>query len=226
MMECGKTSAQHEGPEVLVDSLARGGVMMIPLMLASILALAIVIERLWSLRAGRIMPPEVIPEVHRRCREGRLDPGYLRILRAGSPLGTILAAALQARDRGRPAMRDATEHAGRQVTHELERYLNTLGTIASVSPYLGLLGSVIGMIEVFSAFPASGGLEDPARLAGGLSEILVATAAGLMVAIPSLILYRFLRGRITELTVRMEEEADHLVASLDEGSYASPGDAP
>lgn len=200
--------------------------MMIPLLLASVLALAIVIERLWSLRGRRIIPPEVIPEVHRRFREGRLDSAYLRILRAGSPLGTVLAAAISARALGREAMRDATEHAGRQVTHELERHLNTLGTIASVSPYLGLLGSVLGMIEVFSAFPASAGLEDPARLAGGLSEILVATASGLMVAIPSLILYRFLRGRITELTIRMEEEADHLVVTLHEGASGSRREGP
>lgn len=189
--------------------------MMIPLMLASILALGIAIERLWTLRMSRILPVEIIPEIHRRLRDGRLDEGFLRSLRTGSPLGTVLASALGSRHLGREAMRDATEHAGRQVSHELERYLNTLGTIASVSPYLGLLGSVLGMIQVFGAFPGETGLQDPSRLAGGLSEILVATAAGLLVAIPSLIVYRFLRGRVTELIVRMEEESAYLLALLD-----------
>lgn len=200
----------------MIETLAQGGWMMAPILLCSVLALTIGLERIWSLRSGRIMPSGLIAEVHRRSKEARIDEAFIRSLRAGSPLGSILAAALTARHLGLEAMRDAAEHAGRQVTHELERYLNTLGTIAQIAPYLGLLGSVLGMIRVFAVFSSSqaqGALQDPARLAGGLSEILVATAGGLLVAIPSLILYRFLRGRVTELTVRMEEEAAYLIAT-------------
>jgi biopolymer transport protein ExbB len=201
----------------VIEILKLGGWMMAPLVICSIISLAIALERLWSLRTLRVMPPEVIPEIHRLHREGRLDERSLRIIRTASPLGAVLAAALSSQSQGRVAMRDAAEHAGRQAVHELERYLNTLGTIASISPYLGLLGSVLGMMTVFSSFSsagAQGAIQNPALLAGGISEILISTAAGLAVAIPSLIFYRYLRGRIAEITVRMEEESVLLIDSI------------
>lgn len=198
--------------------------MMGPLVICSIVSLAIILERFWALRTSQVMPAELIPEVYRLYREGRLDSRTLRSLKIGSPLGTILVAAISMRDQGREPMREAVEHAGRQVVHALERYLNTLGTIASISPYLGLLGSVLGMMTVFSSFStagAQGAIQNPALLAGGISEILMSTAAGLTVAIPSLIFYRYFRGRITELTVLMEEEAVQLIESLDSRSPQS-----
>jgi biopolymer transport protein ExbB len=191
-----------------------GGWMMVPIIGCSILALAIIVERLWTLRTQRIMPPQLLPQVWNLYRKDQLDNIQLRNLKTSSPLGAILAAAIASFAEGRDAMKESVEQTGRQVVHELERYLNTLGTIASVSPYLGLLGSVLGMIKVFSTFSAAGGIGNPTRLAGGISEILVATAAGLAVAIPSLIFYRYFQGRVTELTLQMEEEAIRLIDVL------------
>jgi biopolymer transport protein ExbB len=199
----------------VLEIIKLGGWMMLPIIVCSILAMAIIGERLWSLRARRIMPPDLIPKVFDLHRNARLDAVELRNLKIGSPLGAIVAAALSGQPRGHEAMKETVEQAGRQVVHELERYLNTLGTIASVSPYLGLLGSVLGMMKVFATFSAGGSeIANPARLAGGISEILIATAAGLAVAIPSLIFYRYFQGKVAELTVRMEEEAVQLIEAL------------
>lgn len=198
----------------MFEIIKSGGWMMVPIIGCSILALAIVVERLWTLRTRRIMPPQLLPQVWNLYRKDQLDNIQLRNLKTSSPLGAILAAAIASFSDGREAMKESVEQTGRQVVHELERYLNTLGTIASVSPYLGLLGSVLGMIKVFSTFSAAGGIGNPTRLAGGISEILVATAAGLAVAIPSLIFYRYFQGRVIELTLAMEEEAIRLIDVL------------
>lgn len=188
--------------------------MMVPLIGCSILALAIIAERLWTFRTRRIMPTDLYPQIWGLYRKNQLDGVAIRKFATSSPLGSILAAALSSMDQGREAMKESVEQAGRQVVHDLERYLNTLGTIASVSPYLGLLGSVTGMIQVFSTFSTHEGISNPTRLAGGISEILVATAAGLAVAIPSLIFYRYFEGRVEELAIRMEDEALRLIDSL------------
>lgn len=198
----------------MFEIIKSGGWMMVPIIGCSILALAIIAERLWALRTRRIMPPQLLPQVWNLYRKDQLDNLQLRNLKTSSPLGAILAAAIASFSDGREAMKESVEQTGRQVVHELERYLNTLGTIASVSPYLGLLGSVLGMIKVFSTFSAAGGIGNPTRLAGGISEILVATAAGLAVAIPSLIFYRYFQGRVIELTLAMEEEAIRLIDVL------------
>ena len=203
----------------MLSLIAMGGWMMIPIILCSILATAIIGERLWALRDPLIMPPDVIPRIWKLHRENKLDAAELRQIKVGSPLGAIVSAALEQRSLGRDAMKESAEHAGRQVVHELEKYLNTLGTIASISPYMGLLGSVLGMIKVFGAFSASGdSFANPAHLAGGVSEILVATAAGLAIAIPSLIFYRYFQGKISELTVLMEEETMRLIDTLDKAN--------
>ncbi len=199
----------------MLEIITLGGWMMAPLIVCSLIAMAIIGERLWALRTRRILPPELVPQVWDLHRKQQLDAVELRNLKTGSPLGAILAAALGSLHLGREALQETVEQAGRQVVLDLERYLNTLGTIASVSPYLGLLGSVLGMMKVFAAFSTAGSeLADPARLAGGISEILVTTAAGLVIAIPSLIFYRYFRGRVAELTVRMEEEAVQLIDAL------------
>jgi biopolymer transport protein ExbB len=191
-----------------------GGWMMWPIIGCSIVAMGIVVERFWTLRSRRILPPHLVSQVWSLYRKNQFDNNQLRALRFGSPLGAVLAAALASFAQGREAMKESVEQAGRQVVHDLERYLNTLGTIASVSPYLGLLGSVLGMIKVFSTFSVAGGIGNPARLAGGISEILVATAAGLAVAIPSLIFHRYFQGRVVDYTIRMEEEAIRLIDAL------------
>jgi biopolymer transport protein ExbB len=191
-----------------------GGWMMWPIIASSIVAMAIVVERLWALRPRRILPPHLLAQVWNLYRKNQFDSNQLRQLRTGSPLGAVLAAVLASFSQGREAMKENAEQAGRHAVHEMERYLNTLGTIASVSPYLGLLGSVLGMIKVFSTFSVAGGIANPARLAGGISEILIATAAGLAIAIPSLIFYRYFQSRVTGYAMRMEEEALRLVEAL------------
>jgi biopolymer transport protein ExbB len=201
-----------------------GGWMMWPIIACSVLALAIIVERLWTLRTDRIAPPHLLSQTWKLYSKNQIDNAQIRILRNDSPLGTILAAVLINFSQGREATKESVEQTGRQVVHELERYLNTLGTIASVSPYLGLLGSVLGMIKVFSTFSMAGGIGNPTRLAGGISEILVATAAGLAVAIPSLIFYRYFQGRVAELTIQMEEEAGRLIHALNTAHEEDSGE--
>jgi biopolymer transport protein ExbB len=199
----------------VLEIIKLGGWMMIPILACSIVSMAIIVERLWTLRTRRIMPPNLIPGIWDLYRENQLSPAYLQALRKASPLGAIVATALTSQSEGRAVMKENVEQTGRQVVHELERYLNTLGTIASISPYLGLLGSVLGMMKVFSTFSVAGSdIANPAQLAGGISEILIATAAGLAVAIPSLIFYRYFQGRVSELIVRMEEEAVQLIDAI------------
>lgn len=198
----------------MFEIIKAGGWMMLPIIGCSVVSLAIILERFWALRTQKIVPSNLAPQVWNMYRKHQIDGLKLREIQAGSPLGEVLASALANFAHGREAMRDSVEQVGRQVVHEMERYLNTLGTIASVSPYLGLLGSVLGMIKVFSTFSTDGGIANPSRLAGGISEILIATAAGLAVAIPSLIFYRFFQGRVTELAVRLEDEANQMVDAL------------
>lgn len=197
-----------------------GGWVMAPILLCSALALAIAIERFWALRRPVVMPPRLQARVTDLARR-ELDAGELEALREDSPLGRILAAGLSSRDRERAVIRERIEEAGRHVAHELERYLNSLGTIAAVSPLLGLLGTVIGMIKVFATITAAG-VGDAQSLAGGISEALLTTAAGLCVAIPALIVYRFLRGRVEELVMAMESEAIRLMESLAGGRPLRP----
>lgn len=199
----------------LYEIIRAGGWVMWPILLCSVVALAIILDRLWMLRPGRVIPTEVMTMVWNLHRQNQLDAGQLRQIQLGSPLGGVIAAGLANRAHGREAMKESIEQAGRQAVHNLERYLNTLGTIAAISPYLGLLGSVVGMIKVFSAFSTAQGVSDPALLAGGISEILFATAAGLTVAIPSLMFHRYFHGRINELALRMEQEALNLLSGLD-----------
>ncbi|MCU7861663.1 MAG: MotA/TolQ/ExbB proton channel family protein, partial [Candidatus Thiodiazotropha sp. (ex Lucinoma kastoroae)] len=183
-----------------------GGWLMLPIIACSIVALGIVFERLWSLQRKKVMPDYLMRQILQLHREKKLDLADLNKLRTSSPLGRILAAGLINRDHNKEVMKEAIEEVGRQVVHELERYLNTLGTIASISPLLGLLGTVIGMIKVFSVI-VTAGVGDPGVLAGGISEALITTAAGLSVAIPSLMFHRYFSGLIDRLVMGMEEQA-------------------
>jgi biopolymer transport protein ExbB len=187
-----------------------GGWMMLPIMLCSIAAAGIVAERLWTLRASRITPPNLLGQVWKWIKEKKLNNQKLKELRASSPLGQILAAGLANSKHGREIMKECIQEAAARVIHDMERYLNALGTIAGIAPLLGLLGTVLGMIKIFSSFMGSG-MANATLLAGGISTALITTAAGLMVAIPALFFHRYLQRRIDELVVGMEQEAIRLV---------------
>ncbi|MET0026528.1 MAG: MotA/TolQ/ExbB proton channel family protein [Candidatus Thiodiazotropha sp.] len=187
-----------------------GGWLMLPIIACSIVALGIVIERFWSLQRKKVMPDYLMKQILQLHKDKKLNLADIKKLKSSSPLGRILAAGLVNRNHDKDVMKEAIEEVGRQVVHELERYLNTLGTIASISPLLGLLGTVIGMIKVFSVI-VTAGVGDPGVLAGGISEALITTAAGLSVAIPSLMFHRYFSGLIDLLVIGMEEQALKLV---------------
>ena len=177
-----------------------------PILVCSILAVAIIIERIWSLRKNTVAPAKLLVELEQMLVGNRLTTIEILDFPQSSALGRILRASIAGSIRGHARMKEAVEEAGRREVHELERYLNTLGTIAATTPLLGLLGTVIGMIKVFSAITVVG-VGDPQVLAGGISEALITTAAGLSVGIPSLMFQRYFRGRVNELTIMMEQQA-------------------
>ena len=187
-----------------------GGWLMWPILACSVVAMAIILERLWSLRRRRVMPPGLMAQVWQWQRDQALTPERIQALAQGSPLGRLLSAGLINRNHSREVMKEAINDVGRQVVAQLERYLNTLGTIASVSPLLGLLGTVFGMIDIFTVI-IDAGVGNPGVLAGGISEALLTTAAGLTVAIPSLMFHRYFNGRVNQFALAMEEEALNLV---------------
>ena len=188
----------------MVDFLQAGGWLMVPLVVASVVALAICIERAWVLRRARILPQYLLAEVSGAVAAD--DPARAKSLCTASALGRILLAGFDNAARGRDGMREAMADAAGAVVHDLERYLTALGTIAAISPLLGLLGTVIGMIRVFAALMGDQAAE-VAVLAGGISEALVTTAAGLTVAIPALMFHRYLLRKVDDLTVEMEHQA-------------------
>lgn len=189
-----------------------GGWAMVPILICSAVALAIILERLWSLRQKTVAPPELGEQVRTWARTRKLDPSHIDTLSKNSPLGELLAAALSVRNRPREIIKERIEDAGRHVVHRLERYLNTLGTIALISPLLGLLGTVIGLIRMFLAVMVHG-IGNAQQMAGGIGEALVCTATGLVVAVPAYIFHRYFRSRVSGLVVVMEKEA---IALLDE----------
>lgn len=180
-----------------------------PLIFASIIALAIILERAYTLRARLINPPNLLEQTLEIVRRQGINGDVLKPLSEGSPMGRVLAAGLRNLNASRELMKESLEEAGRAVAHDLERYLTSLGTIASVAPLLGLLGTVIGMVEIFGSQTPTGG--NPAALAHGISVALYNTAFGLIVAIPSMIFYRFFRGKVDALLVEMEQQALRLV---------------
>ena len=197
----------------MLELVKSGGWLMAPIILCSIAAMAIIVERLWSLQRERVVPEDLVARAWRWVMTEELTDERIQALREGSPLGRVLAAGLDSRDLDRELMKESVEEVGRHVVHELERYLNALGTIAAITPLLGLLGTVIGMIKVFAVITAQG-VGEPRLLAGGISEALITTAAGLTVAIPSLLFHRVLRGRVDALVVTMEKEALRMVGAL------------
>src|SRR3954466_136180 len=200
-----------------------GGPFMVPIILCSIIAAGILFERLWTLQRKRVLPQELIKRVTDLADQNQVTPKVIDALEKNSPLGRVLAAALANRDRGREIMMERVEDTGRHVVHELERFLNSLGTIASISPLLGLLGTVTGIIHAFNAV-VLGGMGDPRMLAGGISEALVTTAGGLAVAIPAFIAYRYLRGKVERIVIEMEKIAVKFADSLGATAQGGEGD--
>ena len=194
----------------MFELIRAGGFLMWPILACSVVSMAIIAERFWSLRESKIAPASLVANVWQWHKSDELDAKRIQALRINSPLGMILAAGLLNRKHSREIMKESIEEVGRLVAHSLERFLNTLGTISSITPLLGLLGTVIGMIKVFTVI-TSQGVGDPSVLSEGISEALLTTAAGLSVAIPSLMFYRYFRGKVDDLVVTMEQEALKMV---------------
>jgi biopolymer transport protein ExbB len=201
-----------------------GGPLMWPIIACSVIALGIVVERLWTLQSRRVIPVDRLQRVRQLVEADQVTDKVVAALERDSPLGRVLAAGLANRHRSREVMMERLQDTGRHVVHELERFLNALATIASIAPLLGLLGTVTGIIKAFEAINA-GGMGDPRVLSGGISEALLTTAAGLLVAIPALIAYRYLRGRVDWIVIEMEKSAIELVDVVEKSAAdAAQGD--
>lgn len=213
----------------MLELIKAGGWVMWPIVIISIVSITIIIERIWTLRSSRIVPAGLAGRTLQQIREGGFQREQLQRLREGSPLGYVLSTAITGSKLGREAMRDRVDHAGRQVVHEMERYLATLGAIASVGTLMGLLGSVIGMMHIFNAVTATGGGETIA-MARGIATALIATAGGLFVAIPAQFFYRIFVRQVDSLAMTLENEALEFVdrlapdrSSADKASAAAGG---
>ena len=194
----------------MLELLQAGGWVMLAIIFCSIVSLGIIIERFWTLRPGRVAPRHLLAQVWSWVKHNQLNKSNLKTLKDSSPLGEILAMGLINHHYGRDTMKESIEETGRKVVIELEKFLNPLGTVANIAPLLGLLGTVLGMIKVFTVITTQG-VGNAAALAEGISEALLTTAAGLCVAIPSLIFHRHFERRIAELVIGMEQEALKMV---------------
>lgn len=180
-----------------------------PIIFASIIAVGIIGERLWSLRRSVVVPKDLLPRVLNEYKRSGVTKEMIDKLKQHSPLGQIFAAGLQNETSSREIMKESIEEAGRVVTHDLDRYLTTLGTIAALSPLMGLFGTLVGMIEIFGSNSPTG--SNPAQLAYGISVALYNAAFGILVAIPSMIFYRHFRAKVDGLAIEMELQALKLV---------------
>jgi biopolymer transport protein ExbB len=198
----------------MLDLLTSGGWVMLPLLILAVLATAIMLERLWTLRRSEVLPHGIEQDIENWSRGKTLDNAEIQRLRLNSPLGELLAAALAVRHRPRHVIKERIEDVGRHISHDLNRFLPTLGSIASVSPLLGLLGTVIGMIQMFLTILTTG-VGDANQLAGGIGQALISTASGLIVAIPALMLHRYFRGKVAGYLIEMEKIAMNLLDMLE-----------
>lgn len=203
------------------DIIIAAGWPVIPLLFASVIALALIIERSISLRRSVIVPPGLLNKVLGDLRQSGPTEELINRVHAHSPLGQVLAAGLRNVRSSREIMKESIEEAGGVVAHELERFLTTLGTIATVAPLMGLFGTVVGMIEIFGAQGAAGVGSDPQQLAHGVSVALYNTGFGLLIAIPALIAHRHFRALVDSIVVDMEQQAVKLVEVL-HGERRSP----
>ncbi|WP_040556720.1 MotA/TolQ/ExbB proton channel family protein [Reinekea blandensis] len=197
----------------MFEIIQSGGLLMLPIILCSVIALAITVERYWTLRVSKVRPKDQLPQVWSWIKKHELDSEKIKQLKQSSLFGYVLSAGLTSSRYGRDAMKDAIQEAGDHAAHEMEKFLSTLGTIAAISPLLGLLGTVLGMVDVFTDIMIQG-TGNTAVLAGGISKALITTAAGLSVAIPSVIFHRALSRKIDELLVLMEQDSAKLVEAI------------
>ena len=200
----------------MLEYLSMGGWMMVPLFLCSVIAMAVIFERFWALRQDKVAPKGLLNDLLVVSRENLVDEAFLRRVEVSSPLGEVLASGMANAQRPRDEVKEIVEEVGRHVAFNLASYLNILGTIASVAPLLGLLGTVLGMIEVFAVITVNG-IGQAGELAGGISQALVSTAAGLVVAIPSLMFYRYFQGKVEAIVISMEKDTMRLLEFLQEG---------
>lgn len=197
----------------MFELVLKGGILMVPILICSVVALGISIERLWALRPSRVAPSDLFDQVWGWIKNNQLNNERLSGLKQSNPLGGLLAAGLSNSRHGRTVMKESIEDAAVNAVHDMEKYTNTLGIIAVVAPLLGLLGTVLGMIKVFTMI-VSAGTGDPSILAQGISEALITTAAGLFVGIPALVFHRVILRRIDSLVVFMEQESVKLVDKI------------
>ena len=198
----------------MLELLTSGGWVMVPLLILAVLATAISLERLWTLRRSEVMPNGIVQDIENWSRGKTLDSTEIQRLKLNSPLGELLAAALSVRHRPRHIIKERIEDVGRHVSFDLNRFLPTLGSIASISPLLGLLGTVIGMIQMFLTILTTG-VGDANQLAGGIGQALISTASGLIVAIPALMLHRYFRGKVAGYLIEMEKIAMNVLDVLE-----------
>ena len=183
------------------------------LLIASIIALALIIERMFVLRPQKVVPRDLLDKVLDAYRKQGVSQQLIDAVYRDSPLGRVLAVSLRNHKSPRDVMKEAIEEEGRSVTHELERFLTTLGTIASISPLWGLFGTIVGMIEIFGSQMPTGGTE-PLRLAHGISVALYNAGFGILIAVPATIFFRYFRGKVEDFVVQMEQQAARLVDAM------------
>ncbi len=197
----------------MYDFVVKGGVLMIPIALCSIIALAIFLERLWSLRRSKVIPRDFLIEIEDLIRREKIPEAITRCRKDNSSMANIIVAGIRNFGKRREIVKESIEEIGRREAATLERYINVVGTIAAIAPLLGLLGTVFGMIKAFNVISIQG-VGNPSSLAGGISEALITTAAGLVVAIPTFVLYRYLANKADALIVEMEENSIRMVDLL------------
>ncbi len=205
----------------MLEVVIAGGVMMIPIILASIVALAIIFERFWALRRSKVMPVADVEMARKLAEAGQVSKNAIDNLGSSSVVGSVLATGLASSNLPRHVMKENVEEAGRHAVHRLERYLPALATIGSISPLMGLLGTVFGMISSFSQI-SKAGAGDPAAVAGGISEALITTAAGLVVALVAVIFHRFLKAKVDNYVISMEQEAVKLIEVVNQTNNRRP----
>jgi biopolymer transport protein ExbB len=188
------------------------GIMAIPLVLSSIVAIVVILNLFLTLRRSKVIPDGISEAAQKLAKSGKLTRAHIEKIREGSLLGRVLATGLENLGQPRHIMKENIEESGRHVIHSMDKYMTTLGTVAAIAPLLGLLGTVVGMIEVFSVITAQG-VGSPTELAGGISKALITTAAGIIIAVPALIFHRYFRGKINDYAIEMEKKAISLISA-------------
>ena len=194
----------------MLEIFKSGGILMWPLLLCSVAAIMIILEKFWVLKVNSVVPSKLQAQITELINADNIEAHKVEALRRHSTLGEVLAAGIRNRAHGRDQMKQAIEESGRFVVHRLSKRLNALGTIASVSPLIGLLGTVVGMIQVFAEIRLSG-VGDPTALSGGISQALITTAVGLAIGISTLLFFRYFKGKVEQIAILLERNAIHLV---------------